>query len=148
MKYETRNYSKFLLMYHVIFVCKYRKVILEPISEELKQVMIDISKESNFEIMEMENDKDHIHFLIKSEPKVSVLSIVRKLKQESTNRLWKTQKEYLESIIGVKIRYGVVVILLLLSEMLVKKLLNITYGIRVKLTLISPELKTQGFYAS
>lgn len=83
-------------MYHVIFVCKYRKVILEPISEELKQIMIDISKESNFEILEMETDKDHIHFLIKSEPKVSVLSIVRKLKQESTNRLWKTQKDYLE----------------------------------------------------
>jgi putative transposase len=83
-------------MYHVIFVCKYRKVILEPISEELKRIMIDISKESNFEIMEMETDKDHIHFLIKSEPKVSVLSIVRKLKQESTNRLWKTQNEYLE----------------------------------------------------
>lgn len=51
-------------------------------------------------------------------------------------------------LIGVKIRCGVMVILLLLSEMLVKKLLNITYGIRVKLTLISPELKTQGFYAS
>ncbi|WP_156151187.1 IS200/IS605 family transposase [Methanosarcina sp. WWM596] len=95
-KYETRNYSKFLLMYHVIFVCKYRKVILEPISEELKQIMIDISKESNFEILEMETDKDHIHFLIKSEPKVSVLSIIRKLKQEYTNRLWKTQKEYLK----------------------------------------------------
>ena len=48
----------------------------------------------------METGKDHIHFLIKSEPKVSVLSIVRKLKQElkqeSTNRLWKTQKEYLK----------------------------------------------------
>ena len=72
------------------------KTILEPISEELKQIMISISKESNFEILEMETDKDHIHFLIKSEPKVSVLSIVRKLKQESTNRIWKTQKEYLE----------------------------------------------------
>jgi putative transposase len=32
----------------------------------------------------------------KSEPKVSALSIVRKLKQESTNRLLKTQKEYLK----------------------------------------------------
>ena len=39
-------------------------------------------------------------------------------------------------------------ILLLLSEMLVKKPPNIIYGIRVKLTLVSPELKTQGFYAS
>ena len=96
MKCETRNHSKFLLMYHVIFVCKYRKVILELISEELKQIMFDITEESDFEILEMETDKDHIHFMIKSEPKVSVLSIVRKLKQESTNRIWKTQKEYLE----------------------------------------------------
>jgi len=85
-----------LLMYHIIFVCKYRKVVLEPISEEIKQIMYDMSKESNFEIFEMETDKDHIHFLSKSEPKVSVLSIVRKLKQESKNRIWKTQKEYLE----------------------------------------------------
>jgi REP element-mobilizing transposase RayT len=52
-------------------------------------------KESDFEILEMETDKDHIHFLIKSEPKISVLAIVRRLKQESTIRLWKTQKEYL-----------------------------------------------------
>ena len=95
MEYETRNHSKFLLMYHVIFVCKYRKQILNPISEELKQIIYDISKESDFKILEMETDKDHIHFLIKSEPKVSVLVIVRRFKQESTIRLWKTQKEYL-----------------------------------------------------
>jgi hypothetical protein len=38
--------------------------------------------------------------------------------------------------------------LLLQLEMLVKRQPNIRYGIRVKLTLISPELKTQGFYAS
>ena len=94
--YETRNHSKFLLMYHVIFVCKYRKKILEPISEELKQIVFDISKESDFEMLEMETDKDQIHFLIKSEPKVSVLAIVRRLKQESTNKLWKTQKGYLK----------------------------------------------------
>jgi putative transposase len=96
MKYETQNHSKFLLMYHVIFVCKYRKKLLfEPIKEEIKQIIYDISKESDFEILEMETDKDHIHFLIKSEPKVSVLAIVRRLKKESTIRIWKTQKEYL-----------------------------------------------------
>jgi putative transposase len=96
MKYKTLNHSKFLLMYHIIFVCKYRKKLLfEPIKEELKQIIFDISKESDFVILEMETDEDHIHFLIKSEPKVSVLAIVRRLKQESTIRLWKTQKEYL-----------------------------------------------------
>lgn len=44
----------------------------------------------------METNKDHIHFLIKNEPKVSVLVIVRRLKQESTNRVWKTQIDYLK----------------------------------------------------
>jgi putative transposase len=79
----------------MIFVCKYRKKILEPISDELKQVIFDISKNSNFEIIEMETDKNHVHLLIKSEPKYSTLAIVRRLKQETTIRLWKTQKEYL-----------------------------------------------------
>jgi len=69
MKYETRNHSKFLLMYHVIFVCKYAKEILEPISEELKQIMFGDFRRIGFEILEMETDKDHIHFLIKERAK-------------------------------------------------------------------------------
>ena len=34
-------------------------------------------------------DKDHIHLLVSYPPKVSISSIVRKLKQESTITLWK-----------------------------------------------------------
>ena len=96
MEHEHKKHSKFLLMDHVIFVCKYRKKVLEPIDIELKQTIHDIEKESDFEILEMETDKDHIHFLIKSQPKVSVVAIVRKLKQETTNRLWKSQGKYLK----------------------------------------------------
>lgn len=43
------------------------------------------ANESDFEIIEMENDKDHINLLIKSEPKYSTLAIVRRLKQEDNN---------------------------------------------------------------
>jgi putative transposase len=74
-------------MYHVVFSCKYRRKILEPISEELKQTILDIATKSNFEIIEMETDKDHIHLLVKSEPKISALMIVRRLKQETTIRM-------------------------------------------------------------
>ncbi len=81
-------------MYHIIFVCKYRKKILEPISSELKLTISDIEKESDFEVLEMETDKDHIHLLVKSEPKISIRSIVRKLKQETTVRLWESQGKY------------------------------------------------------
>lgn len=95
MDYEKKNHSKFLLMYHVIFSCKYRRKILEPISEELKKTILDIASKSNFEIIEMETDKDHIHLLIKSEPRISALMIVRRLKQETTIRMWRTQNAYL-----------------------------------------------------
>lgn len=43
----------------------------------------------------METDKDHIHLLVKNEPKISALSIVRRLKQETTHGMWKTQNAYL-----------------------------------------------------
>jgi putative transposase len=44
----------------------------------------------------METDKDDVHLLIKSKPKVGVLAVVRRLEQETTNRSWKTQNEYLK----------------------------------------------------
>ncbi|AKB26237.1 Mobile element protein [Methanosarcina sp. MTP4] len=71
-------------MYHIIFVCKYRKKLLQPIDKELKDLIYLISESSDFEIVEMETDKDHIHLLVKSKPKIGVLSIVRKLKQLTT----------------------------------------------------------------
>ena len=45
----------------------------------------------------METDKDHIHLLIDYNPKVSVLQIVRRLKQETTFELWKVHKSYLKT---------------------------------------------------
>ena len=51
---------------------------------DIKQIMYDISKKYDFEIKEMEVDKDHIHFMISSVPKISPLQIVRVLKQQST----------------------------------------------------------------
>ena len=43
----------------------------------------------------METDKNHIHLLVSYPSKVSISSIVRKLKQESTISLWKYFPVYL-----------------------------------------------------
>jgi putative transposase len=72
----------------MIFVCKYRKKLLTIYGETIKQIFQDISKQSEFTIMEMEGDKDHIHLLIKSSPKISTLQIARRLKQMSTHAIW------------------------------------------------------------
>ena len=49
----------------------------------------EIESKCDFEIEIMETDRDHIHLLINYPPNITVTSIVRILKQVSTNRLWK-----------------------------------------------------------
>ena len=93
--YKSKNHSKYLLTYHFIFVCKYRKKLLIRYGEIVKQIMFDISKRYDFTIKEMEVDKDHIHLMVESEPKVSPLMIVRVLKQQCTTEMWRIYKKEL-----------------------------------------------------
>ena len=94
--YKSKNHSKFILTYHIIFVCKYRKKFLIKYGEDIKQIMYDISKRYDFDIKEMEVDKDHIHMMIESVPKISPLQIVRVLKQQSTIQMWRKYSKELK----------------------------------------------------
>ena len=94
--YKSKNHSKFILTYHIIFTCKYRKKLLIKYGEDIKQIMFDISKKYDFEIKEMEVDKDHIHMMISLVPKISPLQIVRVLKQQSTIEIWKMYRNELK----------------------------------------------------
>ena len=89
--YTSVNHHKYYLKVHLVFVCKYRKQLLinESIDTKVKETFKDIESKSDFIIDIMETDKDHIHLLVSYPPKVSISSIVRKLKQESTITLWK-----------------------------------------------------------
>ena len=80
-------------MYHIIFVVKYRKKLLKKYGDDIKQFVFEIAKKSDFDIREMEVDKDHIHLMISSIPKISPLQIVKRLKQETTIRIWKLHPE-------------------------------------------------------
>lgn len=61
----------------------------------MKSEMLRISEGSDFKIETLEVDKDHLHLLVDANPNVSVLQIVRKLKQESTIAVWRQFAELL-----------------------------------------------------
>lgn len=82
-------------MCHLIFVCKYRKKLLISLGDDVRRLMYDVSSRYSFEIVEMEADKDHIHLLISYEPKMSILEIVRLLKQMTTFYIGKQHEKYL-----------------------------------------------------
>ena len=97
--YISKNHSKFLIKYHVILVCKYRKkLLIGEMEPDIKQIMQDIAESSSFNIEVMETDKDHLHMLVSSEPKLSPLQIVRRLKQISTSVIWKKYENRLRHI--------------------------------------------------
>ena len=83
-------------MYHLIFVCKYRKKLLLRLGNDIEKIFYDISNISNFSILKMKTDSNHIHLIVKSEPNISISQIVRRLKQLSTNDIWKKEYLYLQ----------------------------------------------------
>ena len=88
--YNHENRHKYYLKCHLIFCIKYRRKILKGgFDDNIKAIFQSIADNSDFDIEIMETDKDHIHFLISYPPKLSVTSIVRKLKQESTVFSWR-----------------------------------------------------------
>ena len=88
--YNHENRHKYYLKCHLIFCIKYRRKILKgEFDDNIKAIFQSIADNSDFDIDIMETDKDHIHFLISYPPKLSVTSIVRKLKQESTVFSWR-----------------------------------------------------------
>ena len=61
----------------------------------IKEIFSAIEQRSDFSIDIMETDKDHIHLLVSYPPNISVTSIARRLKQESTRELWDRYPEWL-----------------------------------------------------
>jgi REP element-mobilizing transposase RayT len=54
MDYDHNGHAKYLWMYHVIFVVKYRKQLLTTFAQEIKPIFIDSADQSDFVILEME----------------------------------------------------------------------------------------------
>ena len=87
--YITTNRSKHYLKCHLIFVYKYRKkLLIGQLNDDVKQIFKSIANNSDFEIEVFQSDIDHIHFLIRYIPRLSIAQIVRRLKQESTRQIW------------------------------------------------------------
>lgn len=88
-RYNRHNRRKYSLKVHIVLVTKYRKQILKgSIADDVKQKILDIANTRGYEIIAMETDKDHIHFLLSYDTTDRVCDIVKIVKQETTYYLW------------------------------------------------------------
>ena len=88
-RYNRHNRRKYSLKVHIVLVTKYRKQLLQgSIADDVKQKILDIANTRGYEIIAMETDKDHIHFLLSYDATDRVCDIVKIVKQETTYYLW------------------------------------------------------------
>ena len=87
--YKTYGHAKANLKYHIIFSTKYRRKCLNCIRDDVIDAFKYVQAKSDFNILKMELDKDHIHFLLEFKPSLSIDSIVNRMKSMSTNYLYK-----------------------------------------------------------
>jgi len=87
--YISTNRSKHYLKCHLILVCKCcKKLLIGQLKDDMHSILLQITANSDFESEVFESDLDHIHFQIRYVPPLSITSIVRKLKHESTYHIW------------------------------------------------------------
>ena len=121
--WKSKNRHKYLLQYHIIFVCKYRKKLLvsRQISDDIKQFSYKICQRHSVIIRYMETDKDHIHYMIETESTMSISKIVNLMKSYTTYHIWKRYPNIYENNSGKNIPFGQMDILPVVQEMYRKK---------------------------
>ena len=95
-RYNRHNRWKYSLKVHIVLVTKYRKKLLKgSIADDVKQKIFDIANTRGYEIIAMETDKDHMHFLISYDTTDRFCDIVKIVKQETTYYLWQKYGSFL-----------------------------------------------------
>ena len=85
MKLDTNKHSVFHLYYHLIFVTKYRrKVIDDEISEFAKSTFERIAESYHITLEEWNHDQDHVHILFKAHPKTELSKFINSYKSASS----------------------------------------------------------------
>ena len=97
--YHSHNRHKYLLQFHLIFVVKYRKALLniKKIDEDIKQLLFESCQKHNVEIKYMETDKDHCHMMISTDPTIRLSDLVRSMKSFSAFHIWKKHEDILKN---------------------------------------------------
>ena len=88
-EYKSIAHAKTRIRYHLVFSTKYRRKCLTGIEDCVYSAFRKVESESDFSIIDMAiDDGDHIHLAITFKPSLSILQVVRRIKQMTTWIIW------------------------------------------------------------
>ena len=91
MEVRLSGHSAYRTQYHIVWIPKYRRRILNPgVKGYLKKILPKILEElRGCEIIEQNIQADHIHTVMIIPPKYAVSEVIRRIKQRSASMLRK-----------------------------------------------------------
>ena len=97
MQYKHSRNKVFLINYHLIWCPKRRKkVLVGDIKTRLEQIINEVAKEKNIEILALEIMPDHLHLFVSSHPNIPLHNLIKAFKGRSSNLLRKEYPELLK----------------------------------------------------
>jgi putative transposase len=88
MGYRRTRHAVYLCNYHFVWIPKRRKpVLVGKVKERLKQIIEEVCKENDWEILALEIMPDHVHLFLSAPPYFSPHIILRKIKGKSARIL-------------------------------------------------------------
>jgi len=99
MQYQKEGHKVYSLIYHLIFVVKYRqKVFLDDIGiiEDFKDKVNELSHTFDVKLLEIECGIDHVHLLISARPTLDIPKFINSIKGHSSRYLRYQYKDFLK----------------------------------------------------
>lgn len=89
MRYRRQAHCVYHCEYHLVLVTKYRRQVFTPgVFAYFKLRLKEVNKYyPEIAFVEVNHDKDHVHMLVSVPPKMSVGSVVRIIKANTSKRL-------------------------------------------------------------
>ena len=101
MEYRSGSHSRYELKVHIVWITKYRKKILRAaIAHRVRELIREICKANDIQIISGHVSLDHIHLLISYPPHLSVSKVVQYLKGKTSRRMLQEYTELRKAFWG------------------------------------------------
>jgi Transposase and inactivated derivatives len=91
--YRRTSHTTYDCKYHIVWITKYRKKILSGlVAERTRELIREICKEHDVEIIKGHLSSDHIHLFVSVPPHISLSKLVQYIKGKSSYKLLQENK--------------------------------------------------------
>ena len=87
-RYRKTSHSVYDIKYHLVWITKYRKkVLVGELAKRVREILRQICKTNDVEILSGHISKDHVHMFVSVPPHISVSELMQKLKGKSSRKV-------------------------------------------------------------